>query len=365
MRKCIVVAIVSLFGLLFSCQPKQGSNYTLSGSVADMSDGDTLYLLSGLSESTRFDTLFVSHGRFHTEGFVEEPSLCFLYSARSQSIISPFFLEPGVIDIDYSSPSGGGSVSGTVMNDALQALNDSVVGYGSEMNAVMTSMHSDSPTKDQQQAALLRLDTLSLRKNQYLYLAAEQNITNELGYAILTYFDDDSFSREQRQSLISQLPASMRSRPRIQEMEQALSEPEGVTTLPDLRLSSSLGNNLSLLEEVGKNPYTIIEFWASWSTAAQKDMPKLSRLYHRYRDRGVGMISISLDLDANDWRRSIERMGPSWLQLCDTKGWEGETAESLHLHAIPHTILVDSSGKVLASGLSADELDVYLEQVLF
>ena len=125
MRKCIVVAIVSLFGLLISCQPKQGSNYTLSGSVADMSDGDTLYLLSGLSESTRFDTLFVSHGRFHTEGFVEEPSLCFLYSARSQSIISPFFLEPGVIDIDYSSPSGGGSVSGTVMNDALQALNDS------------------------------------------------------------------------------------------------------------------------------------------------------------------------------------------------------------------------------------------------
>ena len=365
MRKCIVVAIVSLFGLLYSCQPKQGSNYTLSGTVADMADGDTLYLLSGLSESTRFDTLLVRQGRFHAEGFVDEPSLCFLYNARSQAIISPFFLEPGVIDINYSSSSGDGSVSGTVMNDALQALNDSVLGYGNQMSAVMTSMYGESPTKSEQQSALSRLDTLTLRKNQYLYLAAEQNITNELGYAILTYFDDDSFSREQRQSLISQLPASMRSRPCIQEMEQALTEPEGVTTLPDLRLSTSRGSNVSLLEEVGKSSYTIIDFWASWCTSGLREMPKLARLYHRYRDRGVELIGISVDLDSNEWHRTIDQTGQTWLQLSDLKGWEGAIAESLHIPAIPHTLLVDSSGKVLASGLSAEELEVYLEQVKF
>ena len=365
MRKCFAVAAVLSFGLLFSCQPKQMGNYTLSGTVSDMSDGDTLYLLSGLSEDTRFDTLVVGQGRFHCEGYIEEPTLCFLYNARSQAVIAPFFLEPGAIDINYSSSTRDGRVSGTAMNEALQQLNDSVSGFSNEVTAIMTSMYGEAPTKDEQHAALMRIDTLTFNKNQWLYLAAERNITNELGYAILTYFDDDSFSREQLQSLISQLPEEMRSRRRIQEMEQSLSEPTSAIALPDLRLRSSRGEEVSLLEEVGKHTYTVIDFWASWSSPCLRDMPKKERLYRKFRERGMGMIGISLDLESADWHRAIDRSGLPWLQLSDLKGWESEIATTLHVQAIPHTLLVDSNGKVLASGLSADELEVYLEQVMF
>ncbi|MBR4388494.1 MAG: AhpC/TSA family protein [Prevotella sp.] len=353
-----------LLGLLIGCQPKQVTNYTLSGMASDMSEGDTLYIVTDLGGSKPIDTLFVNQGRFQIEGFTpSSPILCYLYDSSRPSEAIPFFLEPGNISIDRDS-TGTSRISGTSMNDALQSVNDSVMNYDRALADVMSTLYGGSPTKVEQQSALQHIEALTLYKSQYLYRTAEQNIGNKLGRAILTCFDDDIFSPEQRQSLISQLPDSLRSHSYLQDFPLS-HDVLAIDALPDLRMPTSLGGEVSLLEEVRKNTFTIIDFWASWSIPSLRDMSKLGRLYRSYHQRGVGMIGISMDMDAGEWRRTIEKTGQPWLQLCDLKGWESDMAESLRVRVLPHTLLVDSKGTVLASGLSADELEVYLEQAVY
>lgn len=360
-----VLAAMVIVGVLTACQPKNTDNYTLSGTATGMADGDTLFLVTDLENGNPSETLLVHQGRFHLEGHVDNPTLCFLVNSDQRGVLGPFFLEPGTINIDYEQQSGESHVSGTNMNEALQALNDSVIHYGSRMNDILATLYSSSPTQEEQQAATAQIAMLTNSMNGCMYRTAEQNIGNELGYAILTYFDNDNFSREQLRSLISKMPEEMRSRQRIKELEASLDRPQGATTLPDLRINASRGGEVSILEEVSKNPFTIIDFWASWCAPCLRDMPKMVRLYHRYHSQGIGMIGISLDMDANEWQKAIDRTGQPWLQLCDMKGWESDIAEQLHIQAIPHTLLVDSTGKVLVSGLSCDDLEAFLEELMF
>ena len=339
------------------------------GNVGEEAEGDTLFLITDMDNPTTggsvnvHDTLLVHQGRFVAEGHIDAPTLCLLYSANGQGVLTPFILEPGQIHFDYSPESGETRVSGTDMNEAMQALNDSVLHYGTQVNDIISAMHGSSPTLADQQAATLQIETLTQHMNQCLYNMAEQNIGNELGYAILTYFDNDSFSSEQRQSLISRLPESIRQRQRIQEMERMLNTPQGATQVPDVRINSQRGTQVSLLEEVSKNPFTVIDFWASWCAPCMREMPKMVRLYHQYHAQGLGMIGISLDMNPSEWEKAIDKFGLPWLQLCDMKGWESDIAEELNIQAIPYTLLVDNTGKVLAAGLDSDELNALLQQL--
>ena len=325
-----------IVGVLTACQPKNTDNYTLSGTATGMADGDTLFLVTDLENGNPSETLLVHQGRFHLEGRVDNPTLCFLVNSDQRGVLGPFFL-----------------------------VNDSVIHYGSRMNDILATLYSSSPTQEEQQAATAQIATLTSAMNLCMYRVAEQNIGNELGYAILTYFDNDTFSKAQLISLISEMPEEMRQRPRIQELEEALDTPQGATTLPDLRINSSRGGEVSLLSEVNKNPITIIDFWASWCAPCLRDMPKMVRLYHRYHGQGIGMIGISLDMDADEWKKAIDRTGQPWLQLCDLKGWESDIVEEMHIQAIPHTLVVDNAGRLLVSGLSCDDLDAFLEELMF
>jgi len=88
------------------------------------------------------------------------------------------------------------------------------------------------------------------------------------------------------------------------------------------------------------------------------------QLYDRYQPKGMGIVGISLDQEQNAWQQATDAMGVKWPQMSDLKGWENAIAQHFQVNSIPHTIVVDQSGKILRRGLRGEALEAFIAEQL-
>ena len=124
------------------------------------------------------------------------------------------------------------------------------------------------------------------------------------------------------------------------------------------------GNNVAVTDEFAKHKLTIIDFWASWCGPCRQEMPSLVKTYNDYKDKGLGIVGVSLDEDKEQWSSAVSAMGMTWTQLSDLQGWHNAAAQMYGIQAIPFTIVVDDKGKVLTAGLRGEELRAFVAQRL-
>lgn len=131
---------------------------------------------------------------------------------------------------------------------------------------------------------------------------------------------------------------------------------------PELILPTPDNKELALSSLRGK--VVLIDFWASWCGPCRKEMPNVKLVYQKYKDKGFEIYGVSLDKDRNAWLEAIEKDGLKWPQVSDLKFWQSEAAQTYAVQSIPHTVLIDRDGKILASGLRGAELERKLAEVL-
>lgn len=124
------------------------------------------------------------------------------------------------------------------------------------------------------------------------------------------------------------------------------------------------GNDVSVTDEFAKHKITVVDFWASWCGPCRQEMPSLVKTYSEYKDKGLGIVGVSLDEDKEQWSNAVSTMGMTWTQLSDLQGWQNNAAQMYGIQAIPFTIIVDSKGKVLTAGLRGEELRAFVAQEL-
>lgn len=131
---------------------------------------------------------------------------------------------------------------------------------------------------------------------------------------------------------------------------------------PELMLPTPDNKELALSSLRGK--VVLIDFWASWCGPCRKEMPNVKLLYQKYKDKGFEIYGVSLDKDRDAWLEAIEKDGLKWPQVSDLKFWQSEAAQTYAVQSIPHTVLIDKNGKILASGLRGAELEAKLAEAL-
>ena len=93
--------------------------------------------------------------------------------------------------------------------------------------------------------------------------------------------------------------ASLFSDPEPEQVELS-ANPNGQTsgyTFNDISVPDFDRNPISVLEEARKHKITILDFWASWCGPCMNEMPNIVDIYNSYRDKGLGIIGLSLDSD--------------------------------------------------------------------
>ncbi len=130
---------------------------------------------------------------------------------------------------------------------------------------------------------------------------------------------------------------------------------------PDFTQKTPEGQDLTLSDLRGK--VVLIDFWASWCGPCRKENPNVVKLYKEYKDMGFEILSVSLDKDMKRWTQAIEKDGLEWKHVSDLKGWQNSVAQTYSVKSIPHTVLLDREGKIIARNLRSKALDRELKKI--
>ncbi|UCE90150.1 MAG: TlpA family protein disulfide reductase [Pseudomonadota bacterium] len=112
---------------------------------------------------------------------------------------------------------------------------------------------------------------------------------------------------------------------------------------PDFTLKSASGKNLRLNDYRGQ--VVMVNFWATWCAPCRKELPHLNKLYQKYQDQGFTLLGVNIDSESAEAKRMAKELKIAFPVLFDTKQ---ETSKLYKLKAMPSTVLVDRSGKVIS-----------------
>lgn len=130
---------------------------------------------------------------------------------------------------------------------------------------------------------------------------------------------------------------------------------------PDFTMNDTDGNPVTLSSQFGN--YLLIDFWASWCGPCRLENPHMVELYHQYHSKGYDIFGVSLDREEDKWLAAIEKDNLTWKQVSDLGFWDNAAAKLYGVSSIPHTVLIDPQGKIIARGLSGDELAAKLAEI--
>tara|TARA_B100000497_G_C7507898_1_gene309594 strand:- start:1 stop:405 length:405 start_codon:yes stop_codon:yes gene_type:complete len=130
----------------------------------------------------------------------------------------------------------------------------------------------------------------------------------------------------------------------------------------DITLNNPEGEPIKLFEQLGE--ITLVDFWASWCRPCRGENPNIVKAYEKYKSKGFTVVGVSLDEDAELWKRAIKQDNLTWTHMSDLKLWNSAVVAQYNISSVPASFLVDKNGKILAKNLRGAALDLKLMQLL-
>ncbi len=131
---------------------------------------------------------------------------------------------------------------------------------------------------------------------------------------------------------------------------------------PDFTLNDTTGNPISMSSFKGK--YLLIDFWASWCGPCRAENPHNVALYKEFKGKDFEILGVSLDDKRENWVAAIKSDNLTWPQVSDLKGWKSSVGKLYGVSGIPHTVLLDKEGVIIAKDLRGEKLREKVAEVL-
>ena len=133
---------------------------------------------------------------------------------------------------------------------------------------------------------------------------------------------------------------------------------------PDFTLTSLDGERYTLSKLRGK--VVLVNFWATWCAPCRQEIPDLSRLHTRYKDRDFMVLGISMDeISPKKIQKFARNYKISYPVLHGPQSELGKISKSYGgIQAIPTTFLIDKQGNIRARYIGARSELVFLADII-
>lgn len=380
--KHMKIQVLLFLSMLPALGFSQSFNYTLQGKVGNYSAPAKMFLTYSFpGKKTVIDSAIIEDGNFKFSGTLDRPvnATLILKKTAAKIIVSriseenqlQLYLEPGTIEIMGDSLLNRSKIKGGKLNIAYAQYLKEITPTVDGIKKVLTSFSIDHTlTSDQ---ATKKIDSLMPIYDRSHYNFIASHLSSEVSiYALEAYIANDKNIPE-ASDLFSKLTAKLQESYRgiafkesLESKRKALysQKPTNIGNVaPDFEQPDVSGKKISLSQFKGK--YMLLDFWASWCKPCRAENPNLIEVYQKYKEKGLEIISVSLDGAAQKkaWLNAIQADGLTWLQLADLKAWQNSAALIYGVKAIPENYLIDPAGKIIAKNLRGQELRSMLSKI--
>lgn len=373
------VLIVLLTLATFSCQSdkKQPHQNALTAMVKNIEDGTSVYITEyGEGDKiVALDTVAVKKGKFEFE--FPDRSYQTLNSIRIDGANGFVYVinEAEPLEITLLKDDSGFLLNEPkIKGGESNQLFVNYMGFLNETEQKLSELsegYSPEELKDPKVQEQLREKEEKLHQMQIDF--RRQSIDkhpNSLAsaYILADLFSGREVSPEKLKAHYESLSDSIKNTFIGKQLGHAIAPAEGLKIgekAPDFSAPTPEGNELSLKEILAKDgQYTLVEFWASWCPNCQEEMPHVVEVYNKYHDKGLNIISVSIDNSKEEWLKGIKDFDMNWDHISNLKQWEGSIVQEYGVTSIPNNYLLDKDGKVVAIKLLNKELKKKMNELL-
>ena len=243
--------------------------------------------------------------------------------------------------------------------------------------AIRASVPAASPAWAIDPALLTELaENLSDEKTAASYLAqarVQSPVAEVRAYLLEQQFEDALEAKDEATwkaalaALETQHAASKDLATARQSLEQYRKTAVGIPA-PAFKIASLENPKTEFSLDSFKGKWLLIDFWATWCSYCRLELPFMHQAWDRFQDKNLEILSLSFDQKPEDiapFRRTPATPMP-WKHAFVTGAKQSPLAQAYGIVGIPKPILVDPTGKIVATDgeLKGKRLAVTLEKFL-
>ncbi len=355
----------SLF-LLAACQT-QPKGYTIEGTL-DHADGKIIVLAAFTADGAQtLDTVMLTGNQFKIQGVLEQPVLLTLMADNSKQRLS-FFGENALYTVtaDADSLNLGVVVSESLIQKEYSQISADLNVISKQQESFVNSYRQAKSEGNDvlAESFIKQYDSLDVVAGDAMTAFIKSNPQSPVS-AMLVRNKYSYGTLEEMKEGIALLDTALLASPYVQAVQSRISILEKVAVgqpAPDFSMTDSLGNLVNLASFKGK--YVLIDFWASWCGPCRRENPNVVKLYNQFKNKNFTILGVSLDNKRENWMKAIADDQLTWNHVSDLAGWKNSAAQLYGVNSIPHTVLIDANGVIIARNLHADELAAKLGELL-
>ena len=367
----IFFSLTLVFSLLIiSCNSLEPDSFIVEGST-DFEDGLSVYRVKAgpNGQPITVDTAKIIKGTFKFEGLISQIDINFINIEGLNANI-PVIIEEGVIKAEiFKDNLNSPKIGGTQSNNDLDQYRVSTKAYTDKLQLIAQEIKQANSVGDNILAEDLTSEYRVIEQELSVFEKGFMN-SRPSSYIATLILERLVFTKKVPQTeavvVFNGFDQKIKESVSGKKINAIISKPINPNTIgaisPAFEAPNQFGEILSLESMKGK--VTIIDFWASWCRPCRIENPNLVRLYKRMHDKGLEIISVSLDKSKASWIQGIEDDGLIWNHVSSLKYWKEPVALLYGVSAIPKAFILDENGVIVAKDLRGAQLDAKIEELL-